>query len=92
MANDPRNAQRNNARLAFVKPAGGAKALRDLALVRPVLIATRRIEPNEEVFYSYGSSRPFESMRRDAHKQQQKLQQKSRGVCRLVWVPHESEA
>ena len=52
MANDPRDAKRNNASLRYVKPQGGSKALRDLALVRPVLVATRDIEAGEEIFYS----------------------------------------
>lgn len=36
----------------------------DLALVRPVLVATRNIEMNEEIFYSYGSDKPFEHIRK----------------------------
>lgn len=49
MANDPRDKKRNNALLTFVKPRNGSKALRDLALLRPQLMATRDIQPGEEV-------------------------------------------
>jgi hypothetical protein len=90
MANDPRDRRRNNAILTFVKPQQGNKALRELARVRPCLVATRDIEVGEEVFYSYGSDKPFEHIRKQLQAQQQQ-QQSKRGTkenCKLIWVPH----
>ena len=49
MANDPRDRQLTNAKLDFVKPKEGPQAVRDLAIMRPVLVATRDIPPGEEV-------------------------------------------
>ena len=55
-ANDPRDRRRNNAILCFKKPKVAAgtnnKYVRDLAPVLPVLLATRDIQPDEEIFYS----------------------------------------
>ena len=47
MANDPRDRRLNNAHLTYVKPEVGSRAVRDLALMRPVLVATRDIQPDE---------------------------------------------
>ena len=97
MANDPRDKKRNNALLTFVKPDKAvAKALRDLALLRPQLVATRDIEVGEEVFYSYGSDKPFEHILKTLQAQQQQQKKGDRGAilegnpegCKLVWVTH----
>ena len=90
MANDPRDRKRNNAMLTFVKPAGGAKALRELALVRPTLVATRDIDAGEEVFYSYGSDKPFEHIRKalQAQKDERDKERAKQAAVKLVWVPH----
>jgi hypothetical protein len=90
MANDPRDPKRNNAQLRYVKPKDGHKALRELALVRPVLVATRDLQPDEEVFYSYGSEKPFEHLRKQLAAQKEKEKNKGKvDVCKLVWVPHD---
>ena len=87
MANDPRDRQLTNAKLDFVKPKEGPQAVRDLAIMRPVLVATRDIAAGEEIFWSYGSATPFEHLR----KQQLELQSRKRRreICRFTWVPHE---
>ena len=90
MANDPRDPKRNNAQLRYVKPKDGHKALRELALVRPVLVATRDLQPDEEVFYSYGSEKPFEHLRKQLAAQKEKEKNKGKAdVCKLVWVPND---
>ena len=88
MANDPRDKRRTNALLAFVKPAAVGKAVADLAVVRPVLLATRQIEPGEEVFYSYGSNKPFERLRQALQAAQQKEAKGKQIGCKLVWREH----
>ena len=87
MANDPRDKRKNNALLNYVKPKNVAKALRELALVRPVLTATRDIDVGEEIFYSYGSDKPFEHIRKTLKAQQQKSKSQAE-QCRLIWVKH----
>ena len=62
--------------------------LADLAHKRALLYATRDIKIGEEIFYNYGSDKPFEKMRREMQRKQLELQRKERDVCRSVWVPY----
>lgn len=87
MANDPRDSRLYNSRLSFVKRQGFNKALAELAPMRAILHATRDIKIGEEIYYNYGSSKPFEKMRKELHRKQVELQKKERDVCRSVWVP-----
>jgi hypothetical protein len=52
MANDPRDRRLNNAHLTYVKPEGGSRAVRELAFMKPVLVATRDIQPDEVRMHS----------------------------------------
>lgn len=133
MANDPRDRRLNNAHLTYVKPEGGSRAVRELAYMRPVLVATHDIQPDEvctnsppplatepsclastpvlpprppdlalthltsprlllqqEILYSYGSSKPFEHERKEQLEAMQHSRKRGRDVCRFVWVPHEN--
>jgi len=76
MANDPRDPKRYNSRLEFRKRQGVNKALCDLAPMRAILFATRTIRCGEEIFYNYGSDKPFEKMRKEA--QRKKLESANR--------------
>ena len=87
MANDPRDHRLYNSRLQFVKRQG-AKALAELAPMRALLYATRDIKIGEEIFYNYGSDKPFEKMRKEMLRKQVELQKREREVCRSVWVPY----
>ena len=57
----------------------------------PVLQATRDFEAGEEVFWSYGSEKPFEHIRKMLKDQQAKdaSQKGKREIVKLVWVPHD---
>ena len=87
MANDPRDTRLYNSNLKFVKRQGANKALAELAPMRAILFATRGIKIGEEIYYNYGSDKPFEKMRKEMHRKQVELQRKEREVCRSVWVP-----
>jgi hypothetical protein len=63
MANDPRVSKLYNARLVFKKPKGSHRDLLQLVPMRAYLCATVRISPGDEVFYNYGSDKPFEAVR-----------------------------
>ena len=88
MANDPRDQRLYNSRLQFVTRKGANRALAELAPMRALLLATRDIKIGEEVFYNYGSDKPFEKMRKAQRAKQLELQRKERDVCRSVWVPY----
>ena len=50
--------------------------------------STRRARwSGEEIYYNYGSDKPFEKFRKEMHKRQVELQRRERDVCRSVWVP-----
>lgn len=51
-------------------------------------MATRDIEPGEEVFYSYGSDKPFEHIRKQLQAQAAQEKKGKMDVCKLIWVPH----
>ena len=55
-----------------------------------MLVATRDLAVGEEVFWNYGSEKPFEHIRKqlEAQKQQSK---KSEQLCKLVWVKHDAD-
>ncbi len=74
-----------------MKRLGDNKALCELAPMRAILFATRDIRPMEEIYYNYGSDKPFEKMRKEAQQKKSLEQWKSREVCRVTWVPHETE-
>ena len=43
----------------------------------------------EEIYYNYGSDKPFEKLRKEMHKKQIELQRRERDVCRSVWIPYD---
>ena len=90
LANDPRDARKYNSALRYCKRQGGNKALCALAPMRAILYATRELAEGEEIFYNYGSEKPFEHLRKEAQRKQteQQLRQK-RESLRMVWVPYE---
>ena len=88
MANDPRDARLYNSRLEFRKRQGANKALCELAPMRAILYAARDLRAGEEIYYNYGSDKPFEKMRKEMQKKQAELQRRERDVCRSVWVPY----
>ena len=47
--------------------------LRELVLMQATLVASRDIAANEEVFYSYGSDKPFEHIRKKLQEQKEQL-------------------
>ena len=87
MANDPRDTKRYNSRLEFRKRQGVNKALCDLAPMRAILLATRTIRCDEEIFYNYGSDKPFEKMRKEAQREELESANRNKEVCRVRWVP-----
>ena len=66
----------------------GQPAVTELAPMRAILFATRDIKLGEEIYYNYGSEKPFEKMKKEAQRKQAELQRREREVCRSVWVPH----
>ena len=90
MANDPRDARLYNSRLEFKRRQGANKALCELAPMRAILYATRDLRAGEEIYYNYGSDKPFEKMRKEMQKKKAELQRRERDVCRSVWVPYEA--
>ena len=90
LGNDPRDRRVTNCMLAFKRiPKGHTKYVNELAPPLPLLLATREIEANEELFYSYGSDKPFEHIRKALHAQQQASKAGKKEVCKLVWQPYE---
>ena len=87
MANDPRDPKRYNSRLEFRKRQGVNKALCDLAPMRAILLATRTIRCDEEIFYNYGSDKPFEKMRKEAQREELESAIRNKEVCHVRWVP-----
>ena len=59
MANDPRDVKKYNSKLQFCRRQGANKALCDLAPMRAILFATREIKLGEEIYYNYGSDKPY---------------------------------
>ena len=88
MANDPRDRSLYNSSISFVKRQGANRALAELAPMRAILFATRDIKIGEEIYYCYGSDKPFEKMRKEMQRRQAELQRREREVCRSVWVPY----
>ena len=88
MANDPRDARLYNSRLEFRKRVGANKALCDLAPMRAILYAARDLRAGEEIYYNYGSDKPFEKMKKEMQRKHAELQRRERDVCRSVWVPY----
>ena len=88
MANDPRDRSLYNSSISFVKRQGANRALAELAPMRAILFATRDIKIGEEIYYCYGSDKPFEKMRKEMQRKQAELQRREREVCRSVWVPY----
>ena len=87
MANDPRDPKRYNSRLEFRKRQGVNRALCELAPMRAILFATRTIRCGEEIFYNYGSDKPFEKMRKEAQRKKLESANRNKEVCRVRWVP-----
>jgi len=89
MANDPRDAQKYNARIVFSKPQGSNKALCELAPMIAELIATRHIAKDEEVYFKYGSEKPFEHFRKAQQRRQLEMRQKEKknNICMRKWIP-----
>ena len=54
------------------------------------MMATRDVEVGEEIFWSYGSEKPFEHIRKQAQQQQQQSKGRKGDTCKLVWVPHDT--
>ena len=60
----------------------------------PVKKSKLVIQVGEEVFYNYGSDKPFEHIRKRLQEERNEVLRKkaSKDVCRLVWVLHDAEA
>ncbi|KAL1525846.1 hypothetical protein AB1Y20_020680 [Prymnesium parvum] len=94
LCNDPRDVKRYNSKLVFRKRQGENKAcsaLCELAPMRALLVATRDLQQGEEIFYKYGSEKPFEHFRKEAVKSHlaKKAKEDRREVIRVSWVPFE---
>jgi hypothetical protein len=89
MCNDPRDLKLHNARITFRRQQGVNKALCDLAPMRAVLLATRDIRPGEEVYFNYGSERPFEHLKKQMQQREvmRKRNQELRETVTYVWQP-----
>ena len=72
--------------------ASPSQYVRELAPVLPVLLATRDIECGEEIFYSYGSEKPFEHLRKALQEQEAQAKKGAKANVKLVWVPHQARA
>jgi len=91
MANDPRDVKKYNSKLQFCRRQGANKALCDLAPMRAILFATREIKLGEEIYYNYGSDKPFEKLRKEQQRKRNEMACREKDVCRSVWVPFESK-
>ena len=103
MANDPHDKSMYNAHISFKKPDGGNikfkqplgsnRALNELVPMIGVLYATRDINEGDEIYYAYGSEKPFEHFRKEMQEREKKERHKQelRNVWKLLWVPFDSK-
>jgi len=89
MCNDPRDTKKYNARITFRQPQGQNKALCQLAPMCAVLIATRDIAPREEIYFSYGSDKPFEHLKKKMQQREilRKLEEEKSKAVEVRWQP-----
>ncbi len=57
--------------------------------MRAILFATRDIKAGEEIFYNYGSEKPFEKMHKEMQRRKTESLRKKQEVVRVTWVPYE---
>ena len=56
------------------------------------MLATRAIGQGEEIYFNYGSQKPFEHFKKEQQREEREKREKEqmRNVCNLAWVPNPS--